>query len=348
MLFSINLTPQNSIAGWLAPDNPTLTPKFKVDGDLASYILEADCMRTDIVNAHFHETGLVGFIFGEHNAPGITTSSEITVTELSQNRIIFRKTKSARIKNTRLFIFNNLPIPSKLMRQLLGEQFSVSYPAIDDFGIETALSLLGNDSMSSIFSEGRLSIQNHFPLLKKWGYITSALISEPFSELANRLLTVKALVESDRIGLLMALPPAFKSLSDCATKLDKLDATSIHALFASLTPEQKLAVADPLTRYLGCGQNEEPEPRHVSQALNRLSELDAVGLTSNFELFRDTLEPLIPGLDLGEGQFSGFKDAITLEELLRDSPQANRILRNDIRLYHYLEKSLSLSVGDNR
>lgn len=209
------------MAGWLAPDNPTRIPKFKIETENGIYILEAHCHRLDIQQAGFHETGLVGFDFSEHNVPGITTAQEITLTELTHNKVIFRKTKGS-VVDGRLFIFNNLPVPSQKFKRGIGEQFLCSYLTVEELGVETVIELLDNALLDSVFAEGRLAINAHVNLLKSLDYHISGLIVDPFTELANRLLILKVLIENGKENIANRLSPYFSELIEAMKRINSL------------------------------------------------------------------------------------------------------------------------------
>lgn len=348
MYFHIDYSTPDFVDGWLTPDNPTIVPKFRVQtNDGNAVVLEANVYRPDLVDARLHETGLVGFRFDDRNVPGFSVSRDLIITELSSDKVIFRRTADRRYKTGKLLVYNNLPVPSRLFKKNLGDQFLVSYPSIDDLGIDTALALLGNDAMDSIFSEGRLALAAHYRKLNSLGFCVAALIVDPFKELANRLIVVRTILDSKHgANGVRTLSPYYANLLECVQSLNDLDGSYINAAFSELGQAQKAVIRDPVTRHLACEPNEEPEPRHVPIALGNLSALAVVGVGTRFELFKRALSPLVPALDLNEVSIQTLATASELEEALRRSVVVRKLLRNDARLYEYIERSVDKAVED--
>lgn len=348
MYFHIDYSTPEFVDGWLAPDNPTVVPKFRVETNgRNAVVLEANVYRPDLVDARLHESGLVGFRFDDRNVPGLSVSQDLTITELATDKIIFRRTSDVRYTLGKLLVYNNLPVPSRLFRRNLGDQFLVSYPSIDDLGIDTALSLLGNDALDSIFSEGRLPLAAHYRKLKSLGFCIAALIVDPFKELANRLIVVRTILDSKHgANGVRALPPHYANLLECVENINEFNTMDINTAFSELSQAQKAVISDPVTRHLACEPNEEPEPRHVPIALGNLSAFAVVGIGARFELFKRALSPLVPAVDLSEVSIHTLATASELEEALRRSVVVRKLLRNDARLYEYVERSIDKAEED--
>ncbi len=342
MYFHIDYATPDFVDGWLTPDNPTVVPKFRIETNgINAVVLEANVYRPDLVDARLHETGLVGFRFDDRNVPGFSSSYDLKITELANQRIIYRRSESTEYKTGKLLIYNNLPVPSRLFKRSLGDQFLVSYPSIDELGIDSALALLGNDAIGSIFSEGRLALATHYRKLIALDYCVAALIVEPFTELANRLLVVKTILDSKHgANGVKALPPHYSSLLECVENLREFSTNDISTVFADLSQAQRTAIRDPVTRGLACDPNEEPEPRHVPIALGNLSAFSVVGIGSRFELFKRALSPVMPTLKLSDVSILTLAAASELEAALRRSTTVRKLLRNDVRLYDYIERSI--------
>lgn len=347
MYFNIDYATEKFIDGWLAPDNPAITPRFRIETDKSgTVVLEANILRADIVNARLHDTGWVGFRFDDHNVPGFSESAELSITELTGNHVIYRRTKNRDFLQSKLFLINNIPVPSKYIRRILGEQFLISYPVIDETGIETAINLLRNPSVNSIYAEGRFRVAKHVRALKEFGFHLSALIEDPFTELANRLLVVKTVLNMQKgEAALDVLSPFYSALKDCVSQLESTSLSEVNTVFSKLNPIQKSVLCDPLTRMLACGDNEEPEPRHVSLALTTLSDFDSVGITSELDTYKQTILPQIPRLDLTSLSVAHINSAFELAETLRRSNVIRKLLRNDTKIHAMARQSVLRATG---
>lgn len=342
MHFYIDYATPEFVYGWLAPDNPSQVPRFRVQvDDLPCITLPASIYRPDLVEAKLHDTGLVGFRFDDSNVPRFSQAREISITETTNNRMIFRRSAEKTAVNKKVFLFNNIPVPNRFLRRGLGQQFLLSYPAIDSIGIESALSLLGNNRAESLFSEGRLNVSVHFQKLSEAGYHLAALLVDPLTELANRLLVVKTVLDSTHgLAALQSLSPPYSSLRNCVERLEQFSETGVNSAFSDLTPEERNAVNDPLTRWLACSANEEPEPRHVSPALGLLAEFHSVGVAEELETFKKTLVPQVPGVDLTDLEIVEIEGSRQLREALSQSATVRKLLRNDCRLHQYVASSI--------
>lgn len=343
MYFNIDYATENFIDGWLAPDNPATTPRFKVETDNSgiTYIV-ANVLRQDIIDAKLHDTGLVGFRIDDQNVPRFSSAREVIISETVGNKQIYRRSAFGPFVPSKLIIINNLAVPSKYVRRSIGSQFVLSYPSLDEEGVETAINLLRNPSVKSIYAEGRFMVAKHYQFLRDFDYHMSALIEEPFTELANRIAIVKKVLELDNAEtILRSLSPFYSSLRECAESLSRHSVSELNTALARLSTHQKAVVCDPLTRMLACGDNEEPEPRHVAVALSTLSNFDSVGIVSNIECYKDAILPQIPNLNLSELAIQHLSSANEFTELLQQSPVAKKLLRNDNKIYAWIEQCIS-------
>ncbi|MCA0401995.1 MAG: hypothetical protein LCH38_14410 [Proteobacteria bacterium] len=351
MHFHFDHVTRDTIAGWLTPDNPSHIPTFRVEIDGREFrSVEAAIWRPDLVEARLHDTGQVGFRFDDSTVPGLSTASEVTIAERKGNRLIYRRSEAKNFIEGRFFLFNNLPIFSRPIRAALADRFLLSYAMIENAGLETAFALLGNNAVNSVAAEGRLAVGPYIEFFRRFHYHLSALLIDPFEELANRLLFVRAVTMAANAPPLSVLPPQYSNIGGLAGRLEQATRRQIAHAFQNLTEAELSVIRDPITRMLGCAPGEIAEPRHVPVALALLAEFNSVGVFSQPEVFRRTVAMQID-LNFESLAFFAIPEALPLAAALREDPQVNRLLTNDARVFRHVAESIDRAIntgeGDN-
>jgi hypothetical protein len=345
MRFHFDHDSRDAIAGWVAPDNPSHVPQLRVEVDAQEFrVLEANVWRPDLVEARLHDTGLVGFYIDESIIPGFRDAWDVGIYETKTNKLIYRRTEGRVTVQARFFLFNNLPILNRQLRNTLAELFTLSYPMIESSGVETAMSLLSNNAILSVAGEGRFVMAPNMGFFRNFHFHLSALLVEPFLELANRLLFVRAVASAADAPPLAVLPLHFSNLGGVAARLPDFQPSTLAAAFSVLSEAELSVIRDPLVQMLGCAPGEIPEPRHVSIALSLLSEFHSVGTISRLDAFAEAVRSQLPELQFPQLEMLQMPDCEVVAARLREEPVLRRLLRNDVRLYRYVEESVTQAL----
>jgi hypothetical protein len=345
MHFCMDADDGDCVRGWIAPNNPSSIPKVVVvRPGQAELVVEANVMREGIREMGLHETGQVGFAIGKDLVPEIAALDEFILLEAESRLPIFHRTRAPAPLKQKLCMFDTAVAQDNVFRDTTSKYFNLSYFCAESIPLETMMSVINNKFTDSIFIHGRPSVFRYTSMLNDANFRKAALLTNPFVDLAARLMYVKAfsqaLGDDAGSGELREL----ECLVSLANALPFDDPKGMAAVFRDATPQQIRALADPMTRLFACEPNEEASHRHVSLALESLSTMDLVGTRARFDVFSKTLHGLI-GNDIFEAQdFAMVETVKTVAKSLAQIKFVNEWLENDVILYSWAEQAVGLGV----
>lgn len=347
MFFNIDVDAGKSIRGWLAPDNPSAIPKILVRAQgCDEFTIEATIQRGDVRDLGVHSTGMVGFEVNASMVPGLENLENVELLEAETGIPIFRRFLPGRHIEKKVFFFDCSVRPLERILANAKSKFTLNYPSSERYAFETMLVIINNAACKSIFISGRSNYNRYAHYLGNVGYVTAALLGDPFEELAQRLLLLSLIQKSDAAHLLPLLFTGVTPLVDFAKDLPLDDSKALLQKFRLATDAQREALVSPMTRTFGCNVGEEPDRRHVSVALENLASMNLVGVRSEFAAFGELLAGLI-GQDL-VGDFEpvvhptirALADRLSRISLVAD------LLEDDLALYSYVEESIRSALSD--
>ena len=163
-------------------------------------------------------------------------------------------------------------------------------------------------------------------------------MSDPFEELAQRLVILSLIQKSDSARMLPLLFTGLTALTKFVSDMSFEDSKGLLAKFRNATDEEREALVSPMTRMFGCNPGEAPERRHVTAALENLASMDIVGVRSRFRDFSALLAGML-GHDLtGDYEpvvhpsISALADRLSRISLVAD------LLEDDLALYSFAEE----------
>lgn len=347
MFFSIDADEGAAIRGWLAPDNPSAIPKILVRRPGQEDIeIPATIQRPDVRDLGVHATGLVGFQVDEKVVAGLERIDDVELLEADSGILIYRRFQKGRHIERKLFFFDSSIRPIEKLASQSKRLFTLNYPSTERYPFETMLVLINNSFNKSIFMSGRSSLPRYSHFLANAGFMTVALLSDPFEELAQRLILLNLIQKSDASHMMPRFFTGLAPLSDFARDLPLEDTKSLLAKFRVITDEERETLVSPLTRMFGCNPGETPERRHVAAALENLASMDLVGVRSRFHDFSALLAGLV-GHDLtGDYEpvihpsISALADRLSRISLVAD------LLEDDLALYSFAEESIGVALSD--
>ncbi len=291
MQFNIDQDSGDVIAGWIVPNNPNATPSVKVViGGEEVAIIVANVNRSDIKELGLHSTGLVGFHLDEHVLSGISAATDLQLVDQETGVLVHRRSAAPFLIAERVMFFNLCVVPQIRMRNDAGNLFALSYANSERINYETLYSILRNHHAHSVFVMGRTNHNRISEALSSSGFKRLALLREPVTELAERLILIKQISRSSKRSMLESLVFGVENLFGLCETVDLEDENSLRDAFSQLRPQQTRAIADPFLSALVCDAGDEPEERHVSLALDRLAEFDAVGVEERMDAFNICVE----------------------------------------------------------
>jgi len=348
VFFSIDVDDGASIRGWLAPDNPSAVPKILIRRPGEEDVeISATVERPDVRDLGVHTTGLVGFIVDDKVVPGLKGIEDIELLEADSGILIYRRFKKGRHIERKFFFFDSSIRPIEKLARRSKSLFTLTYPSTERYGFETMLVLINNGFNKSIFMSGRSSLPRYSHFLGKAGFMTAALLGDPFEELAQRLILLNLVQKSNSSHMLPQLFTGLTALADFARDLPLEDSKGLLAKFRLLTDQQREALASPMTKMFSCIPGETLDRGRVSAALENLSAMDLVGVRSRFHEFRSLLAGLL-GEDLTDDYEPAVHPSISAlaDRLSRISLVAD-LLEDDLALYSFVEESIGIALSDD-
>jgi hypothetical protein len=347
MFFNIDVDNGSVIRGWLAPDNPSATPRILVRAQgYNDFEIEATIQRNDVLNLGVHSTGMVGFEVNETIIPELAKIENIEFFESESRTPIFRRYLPGRHIERNLFLFDCSVRPLEPVLAAARSKFVLNYPASERYAFETMLVILNNKSAKSIFVTGRTSYVRYAHYLENANFTSVALLGDPFEELAQRLLLLNLIQKSDASHLVSLFFSGIAPLADFARDLPLDDNKALLQRFRQATDAQREALASPMTRMFGCGVNENPERRHVATALENLASMNLVGVRGQFPAFASLLAGII-GVDIiGDFDPVAHPTIRTLADRLSGISLVSDLLEDDIALYSFAQESVNAALND--
>ncbi|GAC1335387.1 MAG: hypothetical protein NVSMB26_19860 [Beijerinckiaceae bacterium] len=337
MLFNIDADEGSRISGWVVPDNPGKTPTvIVVLPDQEELRVEATLLRPDVVELGFnHGSGIIGFVIDENVVGGLQELQELQLLEGEGRVPIYRRYQIARHLEKKLCYYDLSVMPQRRILQRLSGHFALTYNYAQRYPLETMVMLINNFSAKSVLITGRPNFTRQSDLMRNAGYIITALLRDPYEELAERLVFVNLLASSKASHLLPQFVSDLPPLVEFARDLPVSDRKALLTKFRAATGEQRAAMTSPMTRVFGCRIDEIPEHRHVSTALDNLATVDVVGLRTRFADFRSILNTVLGADIIGQDELELFDKVGEAREALASIGIVSDLLEHDLNLYNY-------------
>ena len=341
MHFHIDIDAGDQISGWMAPDNPSHIPVIRVIVPGRETVeSEASVMRPDIREAGLHMTGQVGFIVNDDLVPSLADQKEIEILDAATNIQIYRRNDPEHHIQNKMVYINASLMPQNKIYRLLNSRFAMNYNFVERHAFDTMACFINSVYIKSVVLTGRPYLSRYIGHFKNKGFFTSVLIGHPLDELAERLMFIQMIGNSQAAHLLPTFTIGFEPLVDFAMSLNFDDRKSMNSAFRTAKPEIRKALSNPLVRVLGCQPGEEPEGRHLGPALDNLSSVDAVGLREQFGEFKNLLNGLMGADVLGDSTVEVSPAVSSLADTLADIGTVNNLLEFDLVLHSYVEDAI--------
>ena len=348
MQFYIEADHGTSIHGWLASDNPSDVPTVRVLIPNRDPIdIEASEMRIDIREAGLHGTGLVGFVIHGDHIEDLIELKDFEIVDAHSGIQVYRRTIAVKHLRQKFFCLDVSLMPQNKMYKNINLNFAMNYNFIEKYAFDTMTCLINRSFSPSVVLTGRPYLARYISHLKNSNFFTSALIADPIEELAERLLFIRLLGNSNAAHLTSTFTTGVEALVPFANSLNLDDEKAMNLAFRRASDEVKAALTSPMVRAIGCQPGEEPEHRHLSQALDNLSILDAVGSKSRFQDYRALLSGLLERDILGES-YSGVSQAVQdLALRLSNISSVNNLLELDLAFYSYVDDAIDAGLNSD-
>jgi len=346
MLFNIEIDEGTRIVGYLVPDAFTGSPSVRItDGHRDLLVLPCQEERESLVFAGRHETGRCGFTIDETVIPDLARQEALELYDQETNLLIYRRRPPSQVTQKRIFRLETHLFPLWPLDDSLERHFQYFYKGIERYGRETATQVFLLSNSSSLYLSGRLILKTYDNYINET-FNCVALLRNPYSELAERLLTLKyvrgfgkeILGERD----LMAFGPAIAFAEGIEN-----DEKILHRAFASMSTAAIASLANPLTRQLAARTPDEvPTKGAVATALGTLSSFAILGLRERPDSFLAQLADLVGTKGDSMPRVPDFIRTVELARLLNDVPEVGILIEQDLEVYRQVKSAIEQVVVD--
>ena len=348
MHFNIEADYGHVINGWAALDNPSASPSLIVSIPGANEIrVEPSVFRLDVKESGLHSTGLCGFAIDETIIPNLSSFKRLTIFEDETQTPLYARWQDGEKVGRRVLYIDYSIMPQNLYYKNINSRFALHYNFTEQYAFDTMLSIIGNLLNNSVLLTGRPAYQRFLPYIRAREFFTTTLLRNPFEELAERILFLNLLSKSKSANLIPNFTQGVEALIGFSQSLDVENDKSIVLAFKKIDAETRLAIQNPMTRILGCGLGEKPERRHVSIALECLSQMDLVGTRDLFVSYRLLLAGLL-GTDISGGiTMETSTSVIELASRFSKMNVVRDLLEHDLALFSYAEEAIEKGLNQN-
>ncbi|KQU97719.1 hypothetical protein ASD00_17170 [Ensifer sp. Root31] len=346
MQFNIDVDSGGTVCGWLVLDNPSETPEFKIlieDGREVK--LRANVFRKDLYDLGLHATGMAGFQIDEALIPDLPSLASFTLAEATTGLPIYRRCDPSKHVESKVVLIETGAMPQvKLLRELMAH-FSLQYPMLDRFPMETIAAALGHHYSKSTVASGRINWARFSGILQSKEFVTTALLSEPVEDLAERLLLIKLISRQPITSFSRGLLERYEILVPAVEGMDLHDEKSILKGLRGLSREQRHLIKSPMTATFGATPDEIVQRRNVSIALDNLAQVDAVGIKSRFDDFAFMANGIVGVPIFRADAIEALSGASELAKSLGKIALVADLLDEDIALYSFVANAIATALG---
>jgi hypothetical protein len=346
MLFNIEVDEGTRIVGYLVPDTFSGSPSLRItDGKQDLLILPCREERAALIAAGRHDTGRCGFTIDETMIFNLAQQLELEIYDQETNILIYRRRPPSRVTQKRILRLETHLFPLWRLDDRIENHFQYFYKGIERHGRETTTQLFLLNNSNSLYLSGRLIFKTYDNYINDT-FNCIALLQDPYTELAERLLTLKYMGDLGKELLgerdLMAFGPAI-----AFAKAIENDDKVLHRAFSTMPRAAIANLANPLTRELAARTADEiPTKGAVATALSTLSAFAVLGIRERQDLFLAQFADLvgIPAETLPH--IADFVGTSEMSGRLKEVPEAGLLIEQDLEVYHHAEKAIQRALAE--
>ena len=346
MQFYIDADHGTSIHGWVAPDNPGLIPTIRiiVPGQADVEVLATET-RPDLKDAGLHGSGLVGFIVHAGHVEDLAQRGDLEIIDAETGTQIYRRNDVTRHLQRKVVYVDISLMPQNAVYHHLNSKFAMHYNFVERYPYDTMGCFINREFIRSVVLTGRPYLSRYAPQFKNKDFFMSVLVGDPYEELAERLMFMQMLGRSNAAHLLPTFSTGVEPLIDFTSALDLDDDKALTAALRSASDPVKKALTSPMVRVMGGAAGEEVERRHLSMALDNLSNVEVVGLKNRFAEFRAIIAGLLGTDIIGDGYTMVSPAVSALADRLSRLSPVNNLLELDLVFYSYVEDAIGSGLS---
>jgi hypothetical protein len=337
MLFSVEYDAGDSITFYVVPDNFSATPTARVSsGGRVLLELQAEVVIDALLAAGRHSTGRCGFRISDAEIPGLAALDDVAIEEAETGLLVYRRPHALFAKKRVLHLSAGL-LPLRTFNNALGAMFQHQMTQVELHGHETVNQLFLMNATESSYLSGRMLYRNYEHYIEN-RFETIVLIEDPYVAMAERLMVLAKLKDIQTPELILGRRDAlvFEPAIEFAASVPLNDGRELRRAFRNPDEDVLAAFVDPFTRMLTTSSpGEMARENSVPKALDVLAQSAVVGLRDEAELFADTVAAYL-GVS---------PSAIPAPHSLRHADEIARLLREEAKVQHLIEKDLEVHAA---
>ncbi|MGV1873709.1 hypothetical protein [Agrobacterium rosae] len=341
MLFNIELDHGTVLEGYVIPDGFSDVAAIRVfdGGDDLGYF-PCDQSRPAVVASGRHETGMVGFKLDSSKIPSIADMPGISIFDEKTGVLIYRRPRLNQIDRKIIRLETQL-VPSIKFDRTCAKYFQYNLFAAERLGHETTLQAFHLHGVDSIWLSGRLLMRNYDDFLDK-GFDAIVLISDPFYELALRILILKRLSAAEVSFLGERDKLIFSHAVEYFADVDLSSSKSLNSALKRAPSKVTDVLRSPLTKQFVCKSPEQrPVRGDIAAAIDLLSRFKLVGHKSNLSAFQRQLADFLGAPEDEASVAQALPPLQSLVDLLRNIPLVEILLEEDLIFDYFVRQAIS-------
>lgn len=348
MLFNVERDEGSRIVGYLVPDDFSGVPSVRVtEGDKELLVFPCNEDRPALVAAGRHATGRCGFTVDETMIEGLMQKERLELSDNETKLSIYRRRPAAQILQKRVFRLETHLFPLWHLDEQISRRFQHFHKGIERHGRETTTQLFLLNNATSVYLSGRLIFKAYENYASE-NYACVALLRDPYTELAERLLTLKHArkIGHDLLGArdLMAYDAAIAFAETIEN-----DARALRRAFGMMPKMAVANFANPLTRQLAARTADEaPQKGALAAALEVLSSFAVVGLREDQDFFLEEFANLLGVDPQALPEIPEFAQTAELSANLKQLPEAEVLVEQDLEIYQQVKSVMTSALDEGK
>ena len=291
-----------------------------------------------------HKTGFVDFIIDTQTIEDLARLDDLELRDEATGMLVYRRPLKPSQVDQAVFRLETRFLPFWKFDKHLEGKFRFWYDRIDSYSIETVKNILSLHCFTSLYSSGRILIDNYKFYLDNHQKCVFCMY-DPYQDLAERIMILRRL-DNARLSQLIGERDSliFEAVSNALKEYSSpLDEKTLKAAFRRLTREELVVLSNPVCRQLTSSTPDEiPRPNIVTRALQEASMFEIVGIGSQEGDYLEAVAELL-GTDVVEPR-PVHPEIVRMTEILKTIPVIETILESDLLLFDHIQTAFS-SVG---
>ncbi|MCJ2032957.1 hypothetical protein [Methylobacterium sp. J-068] len=276
---------------WVIPDNPAAISRVYV-GLEGRRVAEMEAWLVDpVIRAQgWHSTGQCVFEITDDEVPGVSAARRVEIYDADTNVLIYRRSPNPSPIQGKVLLVDASINSDSALQSIVFDRFQQSYFRIGSLSDEVLRVLFESPWLTSSFLSGTIALARYEGYFVGDNLLTTALLHDPYVEMASRLLWLKARasVTADPVQAWRA--GQLKDAVEAITEYDLSDNRSLKRFFRMLPETAYRMLYNPTTRQFSTKlPDERLMPGHSIIAIEIIARVGIVGHRDYFEAFAATL-----------------------------------------------------------